>query len=338
MGSNDQFGDGVPRAADLFCGAGGASLGMLEAGFDVGAAIDVEESPLETHEHNLAGETTQHDLSTVDADLVGDVDYLHASPPCKGFSTAGKMDSDDARNDLLWTTLEWIDAVQPTVATIENVPEAMTETTAQRLRAELDDAGYTPTWSVVDAADFGVPQHRHRLYVMAVQKGAATPSMPSPTHGADGQQTLGGDALEPWQTVGDVLHEAAADGGTVAPNSETPDHSETLRERFAALEPGQRSDATEKANQQRLDPERPAPTITGQPRDYIHPYEPRVVSVREMAALQSFPAWFEFRGRRTTGGTNRGEDVSQAEQAGNAVPPALQYAIVSHVRKEVLSN
>jgi len=320
-------------AADLFCGAGGASLGMLEAGWNVAVAIDQADSPLETHEHNLAGEAVQHDLSEVDPSLLpDDLDYLHASPPCKGFSTAGQMEPDDERNELMWTTLDWIAKARPRVATIENVPGAVSGTRDQRLRARMDELGYRATWGVLDAANYGVPQHRRRLFVVAVRDDQdMDPSLPTPTHGEPGQQSLTGEVLEPWQTVGDALPQAATDGGAVAPNSETPDHSETITARYERLGPGETSDETEKDSEMRLDPSKPSPCLTTQPRDYVHPWEPRALSVRDMARLQSFPDWFEFCGRRTTGGTNRGEDVCQAEQAGNAVPPVMMEAVAREV-------
>jgi DNA (cytosine-5)-methyltransferase 1 len=328
----------MSTAVDLFCGAGGASLGMLEAGWDVRVAIDKADSALETHAHNLAGDVVQHDLGKVDADLLpDDLDYLHASPPCKGFSTAGQMDSDDERNELVWTTLDWIDAAEPDVATIENVPELVNGTRDQRLRSRLRELGYTHTWGVLDAAKYGVPQHRRRLFVVAVHESVdSSPSLPAPIHGPRGQQSLTGRALEPWRTVGNALRETATDGGTTVPNAETPDHRDDITARYEDLQPGETSDETAKDSEMRLDPSKPSPCLTTQPRDFVHPYEPRSLSVRDMARLQSFPDWFEFKGRRTTGGTNRGEDVCQAEQVGNAVPPRLQEAVASHVRTEVI--
>ena len=84
---------------------------------------------------------------------------------------------------------------------------------------------------------------------------------------------------------------------------------------------------TLKHSQQVLDPAKPSPTVVTIPDDFVHPYEDRVMTVRELARLQSFPDWFEFRGKMTTGGTQRKTEVPRYTQVGNAVPPLLAKAI-----------
>lgn len=329
--------DGTLRAVDLFCGAGGASLGLLESDFSV-TGLDTSEHAIATHEHNLAGDAIEHDVSDIRPDLVpADVDLVHASWPCKGHSVAGKMDPDDERNELVWDALDWVEELEPDAVTLENVPQAMDSTFSQALRARFDELGYTVTWDVLDAADYGVPQNRERLIVVATREGS--PSLPSPTHSDSGQQTLSGDNLESCVTAGDVLSRTATDGGTVS-NTTTPSHTDKIRERFARLEPGQSvsdlpSPGTKKQAQYRLDPAAPSPTVTGGESDLVHPWEDRTLSVREMARIQSFPDWFEFTGPRTSGGKRRQEVNCQTEQVGNAVPPKLMEATATEVRKVI---
>lgn len=81
--------------------------------------------------------------------------------------------------------------------------------------------------------------------------------------------------------------------------------------------------STKKHSQRPLKPDSPSPTIVTIPDDYVHPYLPRTLTVREMATLQSFPQDFEFRSKETTGGTKRKEEVPQYTQVGNAVPQNL---------------
>lgn len=324
-------------AVDLFCGAGGASLGLVDAGFHVKAAIDTSEHALATHENNLRGETIQHDVADIDPSLVpDDVALVHGSWPCKGHSPAGNMDPDDERNELIWSALEWVEVIEPDAVTLENVPEAMDPQFAQALRSRFDELDYSVTWDVLDAADYGVPQHRERLIVVAMKDGE--PSLPEPTHGTAGQQTLGGGELDSWRTVGDVIDEVAADGGV---NTATPDHSEKVQNRFARLDHGQKvsdlpNPGTSKQAQYRLDPAAPSPTLTGGESDLVHPHEDRTLSVRECARLQSFPDWFEFTGPRTSGGKRRQEVNCQFEQVGNAVPPEMMFKIATHVREVLL--
>jgi len=89
---------------------------------------------------------------------------------------------------------------------------------------------------------------------------------------------------------------------------------------------------TRKHSQQVLDPQKPSPTVLTIPDDLVHPDEDRVMTVRELARLQSFPDWFEFRGKMTTGGTQRKTEVPRYTQVGNAVPPLLAKAIGVRLR------
>ena len=328
-----------PGAVDLFSGAGGAALGMLDSGFNV-TGVEYDENARTSHFVNL-DRVLQKDLSTVDDSLPSDPAWMHASPPCQGYSRAGLQDTDDDRNELTWTTVEWIKHVSPTIVTIEQVPGFRDGGHDARLQQELTEAGYTVTMEILNAADYGVPQSRHRLIILAVSDDVSvSPSLPQPTHAPEPQQTLTGDQLQGYQTVGDVL---PVDREKAQRVNHTPtEHTDRVTERFSRLDPGQNvtdlSDpGTKKASQRRLNPDKPAPTITGVPSDYIHPTKNRCLTNRELARLQSFPDWFRFTGLDKGGGTTRGEITSQAEQIGNAVPPRLMKAIGRHVQS-LLNN
>jgi DNA (cytosine-5)-methyltransferase 1 len=90
---------------------------------------------------------------------------------------------------------------------------------------------------------------------------------------------------------------------------------------------------TRKHTQKVVPANRPAPTVVTLPDDYIHPSQPRIMTVRELARIQSFPDWFEFRAKETTGGTRRRVDVPQYSQVGNAVPPLLAQAVGEVVKR-----
>lgn len=323
-----------PVAIDLFSGAGGAALGMLDAGFTV-TGLENDQTARLTHSINLE-HTIKTDLSAVSLPVaVPDPHWLHGSPPCKGFSRAGLQNDDDERNQLTWNTVEWIDELQPTVATIEQVPGFQDGGHDKRLRSELTAAGYDVAMETLNAADFGVPQTRKRLFIVAVRTDhPARPSHPTPTHAESPQRTLTGTRLDPYRTVGDVLPldtERAYEA-----NHHPPSHTDRVRERFSRLDPGQNvtdldDPGTNKASQRRLDPDQPAPTITGVPADYVHPTKDRCLTNRELARLQSFPDWFRFTGPKKGGGGTRGDVVTQPEQIGNAVPPKMMKAIGEHV-------
>jgi len=204
------------KALDLFSGCGGSSLGILRAGFDLVAAVDSDEQALQTHVENMGRcEPVLHDLSDVDVSVLPeearDPVYVHGSPPCKGFSTAaGKRDADDPRNSLVFSFIDWVEELRPTVVSMENVPgmTSITNSFMDEMVATYREAGYTAKWKILNAADYGVPQKRKRVFTVAWKKGWEPEGdwFPEPTHHRDGPiQKLGGGKLEPWVTVWEAI-------------------------------------------------------------------------------------------------------------------------------------
>jgi DNA (cytosine-5)-methyltransferase 1 len=178
------------RYVDLFCGAGGASLGASQVeDVSLVAAVDWNADALETHAQNLPGEHIQHDLRVVRPSLLPPVrvDWLHGSPPCQGFSQAGgTRDEGDDRNTLVWSFVDWCEALEPAVVTMENVAsmQSISSTWMDRLEGAFRGAGYSVKWRTLNAADYGVPQTRKRIIVVGVREDLPTPSrwFPAPTH------------------------------------------------------------------------------------------------------------------------------------------------------------
>lgn len=218
-------------ALDLFCGAGGAGAGIEAAGFDVVAAVDNDEQVLQTYVENM-GETwpVKHDLSVVDLgvlpEMVRNPVYVHGSPPCKGFSqAAGKRDENDPRNSLVFSFIDWVEELCPKVVTMENVV-GMTNITSSfmdEMVAAYREAGYSAKWRILNAADYGVPQKRRRVFTVAWRQGheAEGDWFPSPTHTENGpQKTFSGDVLEPWVTVREAIGDLPEPGETPFQDSE----------------------------------------------------------------------------------------------------------------------
>lgn len=206
--------DETYRSADLFSGAGGVRVGTEQAGFETVVAVDYDEQALQTQVENFGGNVTLHDLGDVDPSALPDeargVDYLHGSPPCQGFSNAKSVrDPDDERNEHVWNFIEWVDELQPKVVTVENVagmatisshfmdkvigegrePAEQQTLTGDVAREQTEtrgfaSIGYEARWKTLNAADYGVPQTRERIFVVAVREDVETPSawFPSPTH------------------------------------------------------------------------------------------------------------------------------------------------------------
>ncbi|GGK64737.1 DNA cytosine methyltransferase [Haloarcula sebkhae] len=363
---------------DLFAGAGGFSLGFREAGFNIAAAIDRSESALETYSHNFG------DINTVEADMKkvspevlveraainpSDIDIVIGGPPCKGFSTAGKMDPDNPKNSLVANYINIVSYIDPEIVVMENVKGILSmrdgEYRDRIVRAFRSEGYEIPSKPcVLNAADYGAPQHRERVFFLASKSGRVDP--PSPTHynPATDPEEVPDSAAEPWVTTEDAIGDLAflrygeeADDYKLAPlteyqeemqrdsneglaNHKATNHTERVRERFKQLSPGETGEdlpaeyQTKKHSLQRWDPLEPAPTVTTLPDDFVHYQWPRIPTVRELARLQSFPDKFEFKGPRTTGGKRRKDTVPQYSQVGNAVPPRLAKQIGIAVKQQ----
>ena len=225
----------TPIAVDLFCGAGGASCGIDDAGFEIVAAVDQNDDALNTHADNLPGYTVNHDLSDVDPSVLPEraqsPDYLHGSPPCKGFSTANDgRDIDDPRNSLVFDFVDWAAALEPAVVTMENVT-GMTNITnhfMDRVEAAFRDAGYAVRWRILNAADYGVPQTRRRVITVGVREDLTPPSrwFPQPTHAETATKTLDGRELREWVTVQEAIGDLGQPLGDHRPQGENNGTSE----------------------------------------------------------------------------------------------------------------
>lgn len=365
---------------DIFCGAGGFSLGLERAGYNVLAATDYHKTAEMTYTNNLSHPFYCGDVVNLADDLTPlletgnfdreDVDVLVGGPPCKGFSTAGPNPAaaDDARNTLFDSYLTILEEIDPEALIIENVAGVTRVENgkyADRVLSETRKLGYNTRMMELDAANYGVPQRRNRVFFVGYRD--LPVSRPRRTHVGDtGQQRLGSvsgtrshvtvkEAISDLAYLGldDVSREYMDDAhsdyqrlmrqdndGTLY-NHKSTNHGNRVRERFAAMDPGDTVDdlpahlQTDKHTLQRLHPDQPSPTVTTIPEDFVHYSRDRIPTVRETARLQSFPDWFEFKGPRTTGGARRKNALPQYSQVGNAVPPILGEAVATHVRATI---
>ncbi|HEY9666818.1 MAG TPA: DNA cytosine methyltransferase [Coleofasciculaceae cyanobacterium] len=193
-------------AIDLFAGAGGFSLGMEQAGFDV--AVAVEKDPIHAAVYAFNFPHTKvlcTDVTTLSAKdilkAVGEwhfsqnqkysihnpksIDLVFGGPPCQGFSTIGKRQPDDVRNTLIFEFCRLVKELQPRYFVMENVPglcQSQYSHLLQQLIDEFKAAGYeiTEPVKVLNAANFGVPQQRKRLFVLGTQVGGNPLAYPQP--------------------------------------------------------------------------------------------------------------------------------------------------------------
>ena len=173
---------------DLFAGCGGLSLGLCNAGWHGFFAVEKNKDAFSTLKHNLIIKKKHFswpDWLKEDAidiyeliknykneleSLKGKIDLVVGGPPCQGFSMAGKRIKDDARNELVTAYIEFIDIVRPKILFLENVKNLLSHDKGKTILTivnSLKRIGYTVFYKVINSADFGVPQARKRIYIIA---------------------------------------------------------------------------------------------------------------------------------------------------------------------------
>ena len=211
-------------AISLFSGAGGLDLGAEQAGFHVRAAVEYDRDAALTMEKNFPGleapvlQSDILDTSTKDilraAGLKGRErpELLIGGPPCTPFSKSGfwldwKRQGLDPDASLLQAYTRVLAEAKPRFFVLENVYALTYNNKASRpaftrLLKELTDAGYTYNWQVLNAADYGVPQARPRLFIVGARKGSKVPELPEATHGGSWERRATGHADRPHVTTG----------------------------------------------------------------------------------------------------------------------------------------
>lgn len=332
-------------AIDLFSGAGGLSLGLKMAGFNVKAALENNPFAAKTYEKNLGAHMLQRDIHDISGEEIlnyagiqsGQCDLLAGGPPCQGFSIQRRGSDKDSRNELVLEFMRIVEEIRPKFFVMENVSGLMSKRGRPFLDSVIEKAkvlGYLTHLSKLEAADFGVPQMRKRVILV----GGLAPfssgfEFPKPTHSPDQYRTVH-DAIAdlPSPPVDGSLHI------NIANHAREAKLSATNRERLKHIPPGGgRLDLPEhlqlpchKNNPShrhidvygRLEWNKPSGTITARFDSFTrgrfaHPVEHRSLTLREGARLQTFPDDFVFEGNRE----------EAAKQIGNAVPPLLAQAL-----------
>jgi DNA (cytosine-5)-methyltransferase 1 len=207
-----------PRAVDLFAGAGGMSLGFEQAGFDIIAAVDFDPVHCATHEYNFPNVATICDnIARVTggriretAAFFDDVDLVFGGPPCQGFSLIGKRSLEDPRNSLVHHFVRIVLEMKPRCFVFENVPGLVTGKHRAFLREIIDaleegDYCVASPYKVLNAAEYGVPQNRERLFVLGARKDTPTPTYPTQTHRLPGVPKGLFDGRDLCPTVTDAI-------------------------------------------------------------------------------------------------------------------------------------
>jgi DNA (cytosine-5)-methyltransferase 1 len=357
-----------PVAIDLFAGCGGLSLGFEQAGFDVAAAVEIDPIHAAVHAYNFprcatlcasAAELSAADIRRRSGLGDREVDVVVGGAPCQGFSLIGKRALDDPRNGLVHHFVRLVVELGAKYFVFENVKGL----TLGKHRAFLDEviaafgvAGYEvqSPYRVLNAAEYGVPQDRRRLFLLGARRGLPAPIYPESGARATVDDALadlpdvdGIEALRDGDSVPITLgrpsryaavlrgvasdptdfgYERSFDPGLLTASMRT-EHTDLSKRRFAATRHGK----TEPVSRfLKLDPAGVCNTLRAgtdsargaftSPRP-IHPFHDRVLTVREAARLHSYPDWFRFHATKWHG----------FREVGNSVPPLLARAVAARV-------
>lgn len=337
----------VVNAVDLFCGVGGLTYGVQSAGINVVAGYDIDQRSKFAYEHNNNAQFILKDVKDIDEMEINSlypkntqVKMLMGCAPCQPFSTYShkyKNNENTVRKmDLLDYFGKQINFVKPDIVSMENVPQMVKERVFKKFLKTLEDNDYDIDFRVVYAPDYGVPQRRKRLLLLASKLGAI--SLLPPIYDSENYLTL-------RDTIGSLPKLKAGEIDSKDPLHRSRKLSELNMMRIKQSKPGGTwrdwdeellLDAYKKKSGQsfgsvygRLEWDKPSNTITTQFTGlgngrFGHPEQDRALSLREGAMLQTFPKDYLFT-EPELGGNYPIAQV--ALQIGNAVPPKLGEVI-----------
>lgn len=322
---------------DLFCGAGGLSLGFSRQGYNNIFSVDIEPSFCETYKYNFpTHRLLQMDITKLSSqdiiDIVGNrkVDIVVGGPPCQGFSMAGNIGRkfiDDPRNHLFKEFARIVELLRPTCFVMENVARLYTYNQGeirQQILNTFASLGYSVSCSVLNAADFGVPQYRYRVVFIGILKSLGVKKIEiKPTCNPNEYKTV-------RESIESLPRLESAEESNI-PNHIAMTHTQQMLNKMAFVKDGgDRYDIPEIIRPKKGDARKyiryasnkPSVCITGDMRKVFHYEQNRALTVRELARIQSYPDDFIF----------KGSVISQQQQVGNSVPPLLAEAIAKELK------
>ncbi|MDH4468418.1 MAG: DNA cytosine methyltransferase [Bacteriovoracaceae bacterium] len=342
---------------DLFCGAGGFSAGLEKSGMECLLGIDFDKHAINTFKANhpkaigyqtdIKSLTRAKLMSLLNAQghKSGTVDVVVGGPPCQGFSTVGRGESSDARNHLFAYFVQVVKWLEPKIVIFENVTGLLAgknEKVLHSIFQEFEKLGYAMHAQILDAHFYEVPSARRRTFIIGSKLTA--PKDLIPPFVTDGRDRAIWNLKEGWKkylknaqgkilnhdikfcipknkTTQEILAHIPEGKGIRYEEDELKYLPKNLRLGIDWKKMPENRLRQKKFH--RLSFKTVAPTILTSSKSYFHPKENRYLTVREVAACQSFPGDFEFMGPVS----------SQYRQIGNAVPPRLAYHFGIHIQK-----
>ena len=338
------------KLLDLFCGAGGLSLGFERAGFHVIKAVDIDKFAVETYNTNRTEPVAEvMSVADIDTDYIsrlGKIDGIIGGPPCQGFSTAGQRIIDDDRNKLYREYFRILKEVNPNFFVIENVTGLLTfkkGAVKNDIVARAKKLGYKIFYQTLDSSKYGIPQIRLRVIFIGIKEDLCKIDYVFPK--GDEKPISICDAIGDLPSLDDgennelYVHEPMTDyqkmirdGMTHLYNHTLSKHTDATKRIISKIPEGgsimsipesEREGRNYHALLRKMDRNKPSLCIDTGHRTYFHYKEKRIPSTREVARLQSFPDSYIFIGPRN----------DQQKQVGNAVPPILANIIAESLIK-----
>jgi len=353
------------KVVGLFSGCGGLDLGFKQAGYDIIWANDILRDACETYKLNIGNHIVNEDITKISLETIPSADVIVGGPPCQGFSGIGKRDPNDDRSALVYSYLDVVNKIQPKIFLFENVTGIKSSKASDgskvidNLKKTFEDIGYHINIFTLNAADYGVPQKRKRVFIIGNKLGINI-TAPNQTHFDNVSNKK--QWISSFEAISDL--ESPNEEGNIKYKHEptchyqslmrknssettlqiTPYSSPTDKEIIKHVKPGGnymdipdavstkrimyfKSTGGRTTTYGRLDPEKPNYTLNthfNRPNIgcNIHYNEDRMITIREGLRFQSFPDDFHLISK-----TKRNYYV----QVGNAVPPLLSKAWAEHL-------
>lgn len=326
----------APTVISTFAGGGGSSLGYHMAGYRELLAVEWDDNAVQTLRLNFPHLDIYHgDIAKLSVDEVlkrtglepGQLDVFDGSPPCQGFSTAGKRDMGDERNQLFREYVRLLRGLRPKCFVMENVSgmvKGKMKLIFVEILRELKASGYKVSARLLNAMHYGVPQSRERMIFIGVRDDLGI----EPSH------PVGSNALITLRNALSGLSETVQDTASCHLWIDEQARKTKMSTVIHKIQPGCRTRAT--GQYVRLEWDIVSPTITKPGMDglspylanmHCHPSQDRTLSIREMARVASFCDVFMFVEPLKHG----------ASRIGNSVPPLLMRAVAGHIRDKILT-
>lgn len=314
----------APTVISTFAGGGGSSLGYSMAGYKELLAVEWDDNAVETFRLNFSDVSIYHgDIAKLSVEEClkktglqsGELDVFDGSPPCQGFSTAGKREMSDSRNQLFREYVRLLRGLKPKCFVMENV-SGMVKGKMKLIFAEImrepKASGYAVSARLMNAKYFNVPQSRERMIFIGVRNDLGV----VPSHPRGRKVPI---------TVKEALKDVPDDPAAFTVGSHTKIYQDMKHVLPGNSQPGHHSHI-------RLPLDRPSPAILADSGfghyHYWHPVEHRTLTFIELKRLASFPDSFDLTGK----------PGQRWARIGNSVPPFLIKAVAEHIRSVILCN